>query len=235
MSFDDSRTRMLIGDGADLLRSAKVIVFGLGGVGGYVAEFLARAGVGCIGLVDNDTISRSNFNRQLLATKVSEGISKTRAAAERIASVNPDVAVREYNMFFTKDSELDLSEYDCCADCIDTVSSKIELAVRCEGVTKIVSCMGTGNKLRAHFKAADIYSTSVCPLARVMRRELKRAGVKSLRVVYSEEQPLGNTLDEGGRHIPGSISYVPAAAACVIAEEIISSILCDRRREILRY
>lgn len=234
MSFDDSRTRMLIGDGADLLRSAKVIVFGLGGVGGYVAEFLARAGVGCIGLVDNDTISRSNFNRQLLATNVSEGISKTRAAAERIASVNPDVVVREYNMFFTKDSELDLSEYDCCADCIDTVSSKIELAVRCEGVTKIVSCMGTGNKLRAHFKAADIYSTSVCPLARVMRRELKRAGVKSLRVVYSEEQPLGNTLDEGGRHIPGSISYVPAAAACVIAEEIISSILCDRRREILR-
>lgn len=235
MSFDDSRTRMLIGDGADLLRSAKVIVFGLGGVGGYVAEFLARAGVGCIGLVDNDTISRSNFNRQLLATKVSEGVSKTRAAAERIASVNPDAVVREYNMFFTKDSELDLSEYDCCADCIDTVSSKIELAVRCEGVTKIVSCMGTGNKLRAHFKAADIYSTSVCPLARVMRRELKRAGVKSLRVVYSEEQPLGNTLDEGGRHIPGSISYVPAAAACVIAEEIISSILCDRRREILRY
>ena len=229
MSFDDSRTRMLIGDGADLLRSAKLIVFGLGGVGGYVAEFLARAGVGCIGLVDNDTISRSNFNRQLLATNVSEGISKTRAAAERIASVNPDVAVREYNMFFTKDSELDLSEYDCCADCIDTVSSKIELAVRCEGVTKLVSCMGTGNKLRAHFKAADIYSTSVCPLARVMRRELKRAGVKSLRVVYSEEQPLGNTLDEGGRHIPGSISYVPAAAACVIAEEIISSILCDRR------
>lgn len=229
MSFDDSRTRMLIGDGADLLRSAKVIVFGLGGVGGYVAEFLARAGVGCIGLVDNDTISRSNFNRQLLATNVSEGVSKTRAAAERIASVNPDVAVREYNMFFTKDSELDLSEYDCCADCIDTVSSKIELAVRCEGVTKLVSCMGTGNKLRAHFKAADIYSTSVCPLARVMRRELKRAGVKSLRVVYSEEQPLGNTLDEGGRHIPGSISYVPAAAACVIAEEIISSILCDRR------
>ncbi|MCI8325095.1 MAG: tRNA threonylcarbamoyladenosine dehydratase [Clostridia bacterium] len=234
MSFDDSRTRMLIGDGADLLRSAKVIVFGLGGVGGYVAEFLARAGVGCIGLVDNDTISRSNFNRQLLATKGSEGVSKTRAAAERIASVNPDVAVREYNMFFTKDSELDLSEYDCCADCIDTVSSKIELAVRCEGVTKLVSCMGTGNKLRAHFKAADIYSTSVCPLARVMRRELKRAGVKSLRVVYSEEQPLGNTLDEGGRHIPGSISYVPAAAACVIAEEIISSILGDRRREILR-
>ncbi len=234
MSFDDSRTRMLIGDGADLLRSAKVIVFGLGGVGGYVAEFLARAGVGCIGLVDNDTISRSNFNRQLLATNVSEGVSKTRAAAERIASVNPDVAVREYNMFFTKDSELDLSEYDCCADCIDTVSSKIELAVRCEGVTKLVSCMGTGNKLRAHFKAADIYSTSVCPLARVMRRELKRAGVKSLRVVYSEEQPLGNTLDEGGRHIPGSISYVPAAAACVIAEEIISSILGDRRREILR-
>ena len=234
MSFDDSRTRMLIGDGADLLRSAKVIVFGLGGVGGYVAEFLARAGVGCIGLVDNDTISRSNFNRQLLATNGSEGVSKTRAAAERIASVNPDVAVREYNMFFTKDSELDLSEYDCCADCIDTVSSKIELAVRCEGVTKLVSCMGTGNKLRAHFKAADIYSTSVCPLARVMRRELKRAGVKSLRVVYSEEQPLGNTLDEGGRHIPGSISYVPAAAACVIAEEIISSILCDRRREILR-
>ncbi len=234
MSFDDSRTRMLIGDGADLLRSAKVIIFGLGGVGGYVAEFLARAGVGCIGLVDNDTISRSNFNRQLLATNGSEGVSKTRAAAERIASVNPDVAVREYNMFFTKDSELDLSEYDCCADCIDTVSSKIELAVRCEGVTKLVSCMGTGNKLRAHFKAADIYSTSVCPLARVMRRELKRAGVKSLRVVYSEEQPLGNTLDEGGRHIPGSISYVPAAAACVIAEEIISSILCDRRREILR-
>ena len=220
---------MLIGDGADLLRSAKVIVFGLGGVGGYVAEFLARAGVGCIGLVDNDTISRSNFNRQLLATNVSEGVSKTRAAAERIASVNPDAVVREYNMFFTKDSELDLSEYDCCADCIDTVSSKIELAVRCEGVTKLVSCMGTGNKLRAHFKAADIYSTSVCPLARVMRRELKRAGVKSLRVVYSEEQPLGNTLDEGGRHIPGSISYVPAAAACVIAEEIISAILCDRR------
>lgn len=229
MSFDDSRTRMLIGDGAGLLRSAKVIVFGLGGVGGYVAEFLARAGVGCIGLVDNDTISRSNFNRQLLATKGSEGVSKTRAAAERIASVNPDAVVREYNMFFTKDSELDLSEYDCCADCIDTVSSKIELAVRCEGVTKLVSCMGTGNKLRAHFKAADIYSTSVCPLARVMRRELKRAGVKSLRVVYSEEQPLGNTLDEGGRHIPGSISYVPAAAACVIAEEIISAILGDRR------
>ncbi|MDE6550672.1 MAG: tRNA threonylcarbamoyladenosine dehydratase [Clostridia bacterium] len=225
--MDDSRTRMLIGGGADALKSAKVIVFGLGGVGGYVAEFLARAGVGYIGIVDCDIISLSNFNRQVLAVGSNVGVSKTRAAADRIASINPDAVVKIYDIFFAEDCEIDLTEYDCCADCIDTVSSKIELAKRCDGKVKLVSCMGTGNKLHANFKAADIYDTSVCPLARVMRRELKRAGVNSLRVVYSQEQPLGSTVDEGGRHIPGSISYVPAAAACVMAEEIISAIICQ--------
>ncbi|MDE5618493.1 MAG: tRNA threonylcarbamoyladenosine dehydratase [Clostridia bacterium] len=220
--MDEPRTRMLIGDKADRLTDSGVIIFGLGGVGGYVAEFLVRAGIGRIALVDNDEISPSNFNRQILAVDSNVGQSKVEAAKARLLSINGNLKVDTFDIFFTADSKIDLSAYNCCVDCIDTVASKLELVRQCYGVVPLISCMGTGNKLDTSFKAADIFSTSVCPLARVMRRELKRMGIPSLRVVYSEEAPNSEVIESMGRHAPGSISYVPAAAACVIAREVIA-------------
>ncbi len=225
-----SRTRMLIGDGVDKLKKSKVLVCGLGGVGGYVAEALARAGIGHIDVLDNDVFSASNLNRQILATVDTVGRRKTEVAAERIKSINPDCAVKAFDIFYTPQNSdrIDLSEYDYVADAIDTVTSKIELIFRAKDCgVKIISCMGTGNKLGTEFRVADISKTKVCPLAKVMRKELKLRGISDVKAVYSEEEPTvpDNTPYECGRHIPASISYAPAIAGMVLASEIIKELI----------
>lgn len=220
-----NRTRLLLGGGAEKLASACVAVFGIGGVGGYCAEFLARAGVGRIALADNDVISESNLNRQIIALNSTIGEKKTKACARRLKDISPDICVEEYDFFYTAQTPFDFSKYDLVLDCIDTVTSKVALIKACSGVTHIISCMGTGNKVRASFETADIYSTSVCPLARVMRRLLKQEGIPALTVVYSKEQPSGGVMEQDGRHAPASISYVPAAAAAKMAEAAVSFLL----------
>ena len=231
-----SRTEMLFGsEGMERLFRAHVAVFGLGGVGGYAVEALARSGVGSLTLVDNDTVSESNLNRQLLATRSTVGQYKTDVAKARVLSINPDAEVFTHRLFFlpeTADS-FDFRGYDYIVDAIDTVSGKLELAVRAqEAGVPIISSMGTGNKLDpTALEVADIYETSVCPLARVMRRELKKRGVPALKVVYSKEPPLtplSPPAEADGanpvRHIPGSTAFVPAAAGLILAGEVIKDL-----------
>lgn len=225
-----SRTRMLIGDGVERLKSAKVLVCGAGGVGGYVIEALARAGVGAIDVLDNDVVSESNLNRQILATADTIGKSKAQVAKLRIASINVDCKVNAIEMFYMPDTadNINLKNYDYIVDAIDTVTAKIELISRAkaDGVP-VISCMGTGNKLGTDFKVADISKTSVCPLAKVMRKELKARGISGVKVVYSEETPvvIEATPCENGRHIPASISYAPAIAGLVLASEVIKDLI----------
>lgn len=225
-----SRTRMLIGDGVEKLKAARVLVCGLGGVGGYAVEAFARAGVGAIDALDNDVFSLSNLNRQILATRDTVGRRKTAVAEERIKSINPDCKVVIYDMFYSPESAdgIDLSVYDYIVDAIDTVTAKIELISRAKACgVKIISCMGTGNKLGTEFKVADISKTKACPLAKVMRKELKQRGISDVKAVYSEEVPIvaKNVLSENGRHIPASISYAPAIAGLTLAAEVINDIL----------
>ena len=214
------RTEKLIGEQAiEKLKNARVAVFGVGGVGSYVVEALARAGVGQIALFDNDEVNLSNINRQLIALHSTIGRKKVDVAKERILDINPDARVESYPVFYLPENadEFPLDKYDYVVDAIDTATAKIELAVRAKksGVP-IISSMGTGNKLlNTEFEITDIYKTSVCPLARVMRKELKKRGIKSLTVLYSKEQP---RKTEGA---PASISYVPSAAGLVIAGHII--------------
>ena len=224
-----SRTKMLIGDKIESLKSARVLVCGVGGVGGYVVEALARVGVGTIAVLDNDVFSESNLNRQILATTNTVGGRKTEVAAERIKSINPNCNVKTYDLFYMPDTadEVPLENYDYIVDAIDTVSAKLALIQRAkEAGVRIISCMGTGNKLGTNFEVADIYKTSVCPLAKVMRKELKARGIKSLKVVYSKETPLipKDMPEEKGRHIPGSICFAPAIAAMTMASEVIKDI-----------
>ncbi len=223
-----TRTRMLIGDAADALRSSRVAVFGCGGVGSYVTEALARAGVGSITVVDGDEVSVTNLNRQLIATVDTLGRPKAQVQRERILSINPDCRVTAHNIFYSEESAdgIDLSGYDYVCDAIDTVTSKILLAVKCRDAgVKLISSMGTGNKLDpSRFEIADISKTSVCPLARVMRRELKARGIYHLKVLYSKEEPRNPPLAEEnghGKRVPGSVSFVPGAAGLLIAGEII--------------
>lgn len=220
-----NRTRLLLGEGADRLRAAAVAVFGVGGVGGYCAEFLARAGVGRIALVDADRVSASNKNRQVIALDSTVGRLKAQVCAERIKDINAQIITEVFPIFYDKNTAFDFSAYDVVLDCIDTVSSKVALALACRGKTRLISCMGTGNKLCADFEIADIYQTSVCPLARAMRKLLKEAGVSALPVVFSREQPAGGVIEENGRHAPASISYVPAAAAAKMTEYAVAQIL----------
>ncbi len=241
-----SRTAMLTGeDGIAKLRSARIAVFGAGGVGGHAIEALARCGVGSIDIYDDDNISVSNLNRQLLALKSTVGMNKAEAAVMRIADIDDTVKAAAHKMFFLPENadEVDFTQYDVIIDAIDTVSGKIELAVRGQAAgAYVISAMGAGNKLDpTAFTACDIYETSVCPLARVMRRELRKRGVKSLRVVYSTEEaitPLSvdiigeeNSADEPERkgtpkkNPPGSISFVPSAAGLIIASETVKYIL----------
>lgn len=221
-----SRTEMLLGaDAVERLKNKRVIVFGVGGVGGYACEALARTGVGQIDLVDNDTVSLSNINRQIIALHSTVGRPKVDVMKERIFDINPNIKVNAYNRFFTPESsaEFDFSQYDYVVDAIDTVKGKIELCVLCkECGTPIISSMGAGNKLDpCGFKVSDIYKTAVCPLARVMRTELKKRGIKKLKVVYSEELPVVKGEAEGGKRIPASCAFVPSAVGLIIASEVI--------------
>ena len=226
-----TRTEALIGKAAmERLKNSHVAVFGVGGVGGYAAEALSRSGVGKITLVDSDTVSISNINRQIIATEKTVGKYKTEVMRDRILSINPGCEVTVKTLFFSEDtlSEFNLSEYDYIIDAIDTVTSKlllIENAVKL-GI-KIISSMGTGNKLHPEaLKIADISKTSVCPLARVMRRELRARGINHLKVLYSEEEPRKITVSDGEktRHAPASISFVPSVAGLIIGGEVVREI-----------
>lgn len=222
-----SRTIRLIGEeAAESLTMSRIAVFGLGGVGGYSAEALARAGVGAVDLVDFDIVSRSNINRQIIADETTVGQYKTEVMAQRIKKINPDCKVTEHRMFFSDESikQLDLKQFDYIIDAIDTVSSKLLLIMQADRENiPMISCMGTGNKLDPlKLTVTDIYKTSMCPLAAVIRRELRHRGVRKLKVVYSTEQPVKvKNESENGRNIPASISYVPPVAGMIAAGEAI--------------
>ncbi len=227
-----SRTEALVGrDGLEKLKKSRAAVFGLGGVGGYVVEALVRAGVGALDIFDGDTVSLSNLNRQIIATQNTVGRDKTEVTAERIARINPLCRVTARKMFVLPENagQIDFSVYDYVVDAIDTVSGKlaiIEGAKAC-GVP-VISCMGAGNKLNpAAFEVADIEKTSVCPLARVMRRELKKRGISGVKVVFSRELPATGAVSEqdGGKTAPASISFVPPAAGFIAAGEVIKDLL----------
>ena len=235
-----SRTRFLLGeDGMGKLKNAHIAIFGLGGVGGYVAEALARSGVGALTLVDHDTISKSNINRQILATENTVGQDKVTAAAERVAAINPQIWVIPRKTFYLPETagEFDFKEYDYVVDAIDTVTGKMMLiqAAKAAG-TPIISSMGTGNKLDpTAFQVGDIFETSVCPLARIIRKECKKRSIEKLKVVYSTEDPIKNPLPpddpawaelpEGRNALPGSVCFVPAVAGMIIAGEVIQDLI----------
>lgn len=225
------RTELLLGSGAyETLSSKRVAVFGVGGVGGYTVEALARAGVGTLDLIDSDCVCLSNINRQIIATRKTLGMLKVDAAAERCRDINPDIKVNTYPVFFLPENteDFDFSKYDYVVDAVDTVSAKIGIAQKAKELgVPAISSMGAGNKLHPElFEVADIYETSVCPLARVMRRELKKRGINSLKVVYSKEPPAEtNAPVENGKKIPGSVSFVPSVAGLIIAGEVIKDLL----------
>ena len=230
-----SRTALLLGEGAiQKLASSRVAIFGLGGVGGYCLEALARSGVGEFDLVDADRIDTTNLNRQILALRSTVGRLKTEVAAERVRDINPAANVRTHSIFYTDESALlfDFSQYDYIVDAVDTVAAKVSLALRAqEAGVKIISCMGAGNKLDPTvFEVTDIYKTSVCPLARAMRSQLKKVGVKSLKVVYSKEQPtqIDNSAAQkraSGRPSPASCAFVPSVAGLIMAGEVIKDLV----------
>ncbi len=225
MSDRFSRTVRVIGeDKFNLVKNSSVIVFGLGGVGSAAAEALARAGVVTLGIVDKDVVDITNINRQLIATDKTVGQNKTDAVAERLLSINPNLNIHKYNLFYlpeTADS-INLSQYDFILDCIDNVTAKIELVIRAqEKGINIISSMGTGNKLHPEMlEIADISKTSVCPLARVMRRELKKRGIYKLPVVYSKEEPIKTDSS-----VPGSVSFTPPVAGYLMTSYVINSII----------
>lgn len=234
MSEEFSRTELLLGaEAMERLAAARAAVFGVGGVGGYTVEALVRSGIGAIDIIDSDTVSVSNLNRQIIALRSTVGQYKVDVFEERIGQINPDCTVRKYRTFFMPDTagEFDFSQYDYVVDAIDTVTGKIELAVRCsECGTPIISSMGAGNKLNpAMLEVADIYETSVCPLARVMRYELRRRGIPALKVVYSKEKPLTPQGEKGGgKIVPGSTAFVPSAAGLIAASEVIKGLISQK-------
>lgn len=243
-----SRTELLIGkDGIQKLQNVKVAIFGIGGVGSFVVEGLVRAGIGSFILVDDDKICLTNLNRQLISTRKTVGRPKVEVAKERILEINPNAKVEIYQEFFMPDSKEILNEtVDYVVDSIDTVTAKIELVMRANKLNiPIISCMGTGNKLDpTRFEVTDIYQTSICPLAKVMRKELRTRGIEKLKVVYSKEEPIKTNETENSscktecvcppgttrkctirNHIPGSISFVPSVAGLIISGEVIKDIL----------
>ena len=239
------RTAMLLGeDAVARLQRARVAVFGIGGVGGYTVEALARSGIGQIDLIDSDTVSRSNINRQILATHSTVGLPKVEAGKRRILDINPDCVVRTHQVFYTPETadQFDFTQYDYIVDAIDTGTGKLALVERSVAVgTPIICCMGTGNKLDASaFQVADISKTSMCPLARIMRKELGKRGIRHLKVVYSQEEALTPTGWEeeaaalGKRQIPGSVAFVPGAAGLILAGEVIKDIVKARCKPCLR-
>ncbi len=236
-----SRTELLIGkEGIEKLHNAKVAVFGIGGVGSFVVEALSRAGIGNFILVDKDQVSLTNINRQIIATTKTVGRYKVEVCKERILEINPNAAVETYQEFFMPESQGILDDtVDYIVDSVDTVTAKIELVVRANKLNiPIISSMGTGNKLDpTKFEVTDIYKTSICPLAKVMRKELKSRGIEKLKVVYSKEEPMkpnqnGYVSEEEGdftkRQTPGSISFVPSVAGLIIAGEVIKDIIEDK-------
>lgn len=244
MSGQYSRTELIFGKEAmERLRAARVAVFGVGGVGGYAVEALARSGVGTLDLIDDDRVCLSNINRQIIATHKTLGRYKVEVAAERIADIDPDIKVNVYKTFYGPDTaeQFDFTKYDYVVDAIDTVTGKIALVLQAQAAgTPIISSMGAGNKVDpTAFEVADIYKTSVCPLAKVMRYELKRRGVKKLKVVYSKEQPIkpkagaeesslsppGKERGAARREIPGSNAFVPSVVGLIIAGEVIKDLV----------
>ncbi len=224
-----TRTQQLLGDEAmEKLSNATVAVFGIGGVGGMVAEALVRSGIGNMVLIDHDVVSVSNLNRQVFATTKTVGMNKIDAARERLCAINPRLNLITHTTFFLPETadEFDFASYDYVVDAIDTVTGKIGLVLAAQQAgVPIISSMGTGNKLDpTAFEVADIYETSVCPLAKVMRRELKQRGVKKLKVVYSKELPHTTGAEEDGKRIPASVSFVPPAAGLVIAGEVVKDL-----------
>ena len=243
-----SRTQLLLGEEAmDRLKNTRIAVFGVGGVGGFVCEALVRSGVGAFDLIDDDKVCLTNLNRQIIATRKTVGKYKAEVMRDRMIEINPDMDVRIHKLFFLPENadEFPFSEYDYVVDAVDTVTAKIELVMKCqkEGIP-IISSMGAGNKLEASaFKVADIYKTKMCPLAKVMRRELKKRGVKKLKVVYSEEKPTRPIEDMSiscrtncicppeaehkcteRRDIPGSVAFVPSVAGLIIAGEVVKDL-----------
>ena len=248
-----SRTELLFGKAAmEKLRSCRVAVFGIGGVGGYTVEALARSGVGAIDLIDDDKVCLTNINRQIIATRKTVGQYKVDVAAQRIAEIDPDVQVRTFKTFYTPETadQFDFTQYDYVVDAIDTVTGKIALVMNANAAhTPIISSMGAGNKLDpTAFEVTDIYKTSVCPLAKIMRYELKRRGVKHLKVVYSKEQPL-TPIDDMAiscrthcicppdtarkctqrRQVPGSNAFVPSVVGLIIAGEVLKDLTKTER------
>lgn len=244
-----SRTELLVGaDGMERLKNARVAVFGIGGVGGYTVEALARSGVGTLDLIDDDKVCLTNINRQIIATRSTVGKYKVDVARDRVLDINPDAQVNTYKTFYMPDTaeQFDFSQYDYVVDAIDTVTGKIELIMQADKTkTPIISSMGAGNKMDpTAFRVADIYKTNVCPLAKVMRRELKKRGIRKLKVVYSEEKPMTpvddmaiscktNCICPPGtvrkctqrRQVPGSNAFVPSVVGLIIAGEVIKDIL----------
>ena len=244
-----SRTQLLLGPEAmEKLKNSRVAVFGVGGVGGYAVEALARSGVGALDLIDDDVVCPSNINRQIIATTKTVGRPKVEVAQERVLEINPDCVVRTHKTFYMPETadQFDFKEYDYIIDAIDTVTGKLELIVRAqEAGTPIISSMGAGNELDpTAFEVADLYKTSVCPLAKVMRRECKKRGIKHLKVVYSKEEPITPLADPstgsaedgdgmpgaerkgtGRRSTPGSTAFVPSVAGLIIAGEVIKDLI----------
>ena len=228
------RTEMLLGQKAmERLAGSRVAVFGVGGVGGYAVEALARSGVGALDLIDNDTVAQSNINRQIIALNSTVGQYKADAAAKRVLDINPECDVRAVKVFYMPETadEFDFTRYDYIIDAIDTVTGKLALARQAQDAgTPIISCMGAGNKLDpTAFEVADIYDTSICPLARIMRKECRARGIKRLKVVYSKEMPARQVkkIEEQTvrRDTPGSVSFVPPVAGLIIAGEVIKDLI----------
>ena len=228
------RLELLIGSEAiDKLKNSKVAIFGVGGVGGYVTEALARSGVGSFVLVDNDVVSVTNLNRQIIALHSTVGRSKVEVMAERIRDINPDAKVELKQCFFLPETagEFDFGSYDYVADAVDTIAAKVEIISKAkEAGVPVISSMGAGGKLNpSMFEVADISKTSVCPLAKAMRRELRIKGIKDVKVVYSKEEPIRNIVGgaadpESGRHVPGSSAFTPSVAGLIMASEIIKDL-----------
>ncbi len=227
-----SRTELLVGaEGIERLRNSRVAVFGIGGVGGYVVEALARSGVGTLDLIDNDKVSLTNLNRQIIAMHSTIGRYKVDVAKKRVLDINPAAVVNTYRTFFVPETaaDFDFHAYDYVVDAIDTVTGKIQLIVQADSAcTSVISCMGAGNKMDpTAFRVADIYQTSVCPLAKVMRRELKKRGIRKLKVVYSEEVPIEvkAAAETEKKRIPGSNAFVPSVAGLIMAGEVVRELL----------
>ena len=233
-----SRTALLVGQGAiEKLQASRVAVFGIGGVGGYVAEALARSGVGCFDLIDNDTVALTNLNRQIIATHDTIGQPKVQVMAERIHAINPEAVVHVHQCFFLPENahEFDFAQYDYVVDAVDTVAAKIAIIMAAKAANvPVISSMGAGNKMDpGKFQVADIFKTSVDPLARVMRQEMKKRGVKKLKVVYSTELPLTPVDSEGAcqaeapqrRALPGSTAFTPSAAGLLLASEVVKDLI----------